>query len=60
MRTLHTWGDGEYCWGEEGEEELLDKQREVLLDSPCPARGQRYRECVCGYDPFEPEKPTDA
>jgi hypothetical protein len=58
MRTLYTWEDG-YCWSDNAgeEEEILDEQRERLLASPCPACGQRYRECVCPeFDPFEEEE----
>jgi hypothetical protein len=67
MRAFYVWEDG-YCaalvsgpedlWSDDNagdEEEILDERREALLESACPACGQRYRECVCNYDPFEGE-----
>jgi hypothetical protein len=52
MRTLYTWGDGEYCWSDDDPEEDV---MEEWLSGPCPACGQRYRECVCDHDPFAEE-----
>lgn len=56
MRTLHVWEDG-YCWSDDNEgaeEEILEAQREALLESPCLACGERYSECICPeeFDPF--------